>query len=379
VSGFAAYLHVPFCAARCGYCDFNTYTAAELAGGVTVESYPQLLAAEIALAAPQLAGRAPVSSVFFGGGTPSLLAADAVGGLLRRLAEEFGLAEDAEVTLEANPESVSYDYFAALVDVGVNRISLGMQSAVPGVLAALDRTHRPERVAAAVGEARAAGIGQLNLDLIYGAPGESDADWAASLAAAVQLEPDHVSAYALTVERGTRLAARIRRGELAGVDDDVLAERYVLADEALGAAGYSWYEVSNWARRPAARCRHNLAYWTGADWWGFGPGASSHVAGVRWWNVRHPSSYAARVRAGQSPQQDREVLDGPARQLERVLLGVRLADGLPVADLEPAVRPAAAALVGDGLLSAGALAAGRVVLTRRGRLLADAVVRALTG
>lgn len=376
-TSWSAYVHVPFCATRCGYCDFNTYTADELGGGINSKTYPEFVAREIELAARVLGGhRGPLHSVFFGGGTPSLLSAAAVAGLLGRLRSTFGFLSDAEITLEANPESVSVTQFAALAEAGVTRVSLGMQSAVAHVLAALDRTHRPERVAQAVSEARAAGIGQISLDLIYGSPGETDTDWLRSLHAALDLSPDHVSAYALTVEEGTRLAARIRRGELAHVDDDVLADRYLIAEETLSAAGYSWYEVSNWARTPAARCRHNLAYWTGGDWWGFGPGAHSHVGGLRWWNLRHPSAYAARVERGQSPAQARELLDEATRKFEEVMLEVRLADGW---SLRPGARPLAARLAADGLIEPDQLRAGRVVLALRGRLLADAVVRALTG
>jgi putative oxygen-independent coproporphyrinogen III oxidase len=376
--GFGVYVHVPFCTVRCGYCDFNTYTAEELRGGVSVSSYPELVLAEIELAAAVLDGAGPVQTVFFGGGTPSLLPAAGVGALLGRLDSAFGLATGAEVTLEANPESVSAGYFAELVAVGVNRVSLGMQSAVPSVLDVLDRPHRPERVAEAVAEARSAGIEQLSVDLIYGTPGETDADWLASLHAALDLDPDHVSAYSLTVEPGTRLAARVARGEVAAVDEDILADRYQLADDVLGADGYRWYEISNWTKAPAARCRHNLGYWTGANWWGFGPGAHSHVGGVRWWNVRHPSAYADRVRAGRSPAAGREQPSPSAAELEQVMLGVRLADGLPLSGLPPRAVAAARAAAADGLAEAGALQAGRVVLTLRGRLLADTVVQALT-
>jgi putative oxygen-independent coproporphyrinogen III oxidase len=375
-TAFGIYLHVPFCTARCGYCDFNTYTAAELAGGVTPARYPQLVAAELDLAARALPGAGPVATVFFGGGTPSLLQPEQVGGLLRRIAGAFGLAGDAEVTLEANPETLDERRAAGFAAAGVTRVSLGMQSAVGRVLRVLDRVHTPGRAVAAAAECRRAGIGQVSLDLIYGTPGETAADWAASVEAALGAEPDHLSAYALTVEPGTRLAGRVRRGELAPPDDDELAERYEAVDAACAAAGYAWYEVSNWARRPEARCRHNLGYWRGDGWWGLGPGAHSHVGGVRWWNVRHPSGYAARVRAGRSPAAGREVLDEPARRLERILLEIRLAEGLPAGALSPVGAAGADRLVADGLLTRSG--ADRLVLTRAGRLLADAVVRAVS-
>jgi oxygen-independent coproporphyrinogen-3 oxidase len=252
---------------------------------------------------------------------------------------------------------------------------------VPHVLATLERTHRPENVARAVGAARAAGIDQVSLDLIYGTPGESSADWQASLDTALALEPDHVSAYALVVEEGTRLAGQVRRGEVGAPDDDDLADKYVLADETLGAAGLGWYEVSNWARDDATRCRHNMGYWRGEDWWGAGPGAHSHVGGVRWWNVKHPAAYAERLTGGNTPAQAREVLDEDQRTAERVLLGIRLADGLPPdalpSDATTATDEALARLVDDGLLDTDALDTGTLRLTLRGRLLADAVVRVL--
>jgi coproporphyrinogen III oxidase-like Fe-S oxidoreductase len=218
----------------------------------------------------------------------------------------------------------------------------------------------------------------VSIDLIYGAPGESLTDWRTSLAAATALEPDHVSAYALIVEEGTQLARRIRRGEVATPDDDLQADMYELADDLLGAAGYDWYEVSNWARGPEHRSRHNLAYWRGTDWWGFGPGAHSHIAGVRFWNVKHPAAYAQRLAAGESPAAGRERPDAAARALESVLLRTRIREGLAVSELLGQGRHAVAALIADGLVDGASAVRGRIVLTRRGRLLADAVARALT-
>jgi putative oxygen-independent coproporphyrinogen III oxidase len=381
---FGVYLHVPFCEVRCGYCDFNTYTATELGGGATRADYARTALAELALARRVLGSSAPpADTVFIGGGTPTLLDPSDLILLLDGVRRDFGLAEDAEVTTEANPDSVTPQALAALRRGGFTRVSLGMQSAVPGVLRTLDRTHDPARVPQAVSWARSAGL-DVSLDLIYGTPGESAADWRASLDAALDCAPDHVSAYALVVEKGTALAARVRRGELAHPDDDDLADKYELADELLTAAGLSWYEVSNWSRSAATRCRHNLGYWAGGDWWGVGPGAHSHVGGVRWWNVKHPRAYAERLTAGRSPAQAREVLDVDQARSERVLLGVRLADGLDVAVLDTGGVGAVPGLIADGLLaqvptevSAGGGAAGRVTLTPRGRLLADAVVRAL--
>ena len=371
------YLHVPYCSTRCGYCDFNTYTAEELGPGVSRATWVDSAIAEIRLARAVLGDvDLPVATVFVGGGTPTLLPPADLVRAVDAIRDCFGLAAGAEVTTEANPDSVDAAALAEFAAGGFTRVSYGMQSAVPHVLRALDRTHDPERVPRVVADARAAGL-QTSLDLIYGAPGESDADWLASVDAAVACAPDHVSAYALVVEEGTRLAAQVRRGEVASPDDDVLADRYEAADAELSAAGYGWYEVSNWAARPEARCRHNLAYWRGDDWWGVGPGAHSHIRGTRWWNARHPAAWASALAEGRSPAQAREVLDDETRRAEAVLLGVRLAEGLGFDALNAAGRAAVPGLVADGLADAEAAAGRRVVLTRRGRLLADGVVRTL--
>ncbi|MDN5856125.1 MAG: radical SAM family heme chaperone HemW, partial [Actinomycetia bacterium] len=326
---FGIYVHVPFCATRCGYCDFNTYTATELGSGASRDSYADTVADEIALAARVLGSGAPtVSTVFFGGGTPTLLPDGALPRILERIDAAFGLAVDAEVTTEANPDSVDSASLTRLREGGINRISFGVQSAVPHVLATLDRTHDSARVPEVVTAARDAGFDQLSVDLIYGTPGESLADWQASLDYAAGLAPDHVSAYALIVEEGTALARHVARGEVVAPDDDTMADKYLLAEQTLSAAGLGWYELSNWARTPAARCRHNELYWTGANWWGFGPGAHSHVGGVRWWNVKHPAAYAGRLAAGRTPAHAREVLDSDTRRIERILLESRLRDGL---------------------------------------------------
>ncbi len=374
---FGLYLHVPFCASRCGYCDFNTYTATELGGGGSQASYAETAVAEIRLARRVLGDvDLPVATVFVGGGTPTLLPVADLTTLLRAVDAEFGLAPGAEVTTEANPESVNPDSLDRLRSAGFTRISLGMQSARPHVLAVLDRRHTPGRAGSCVVWARAAGFEQVSLDLIYGTPGEGLDDWRASLAAVLEAGADHVSAYALIVEEGTRLAGRVRRGELPMPDEDDLAEKYLLADETLAGAGYRWYEVSNWAR-PGAACRHNLGYWRGDDWWGVGPGAHSHIGGTRWWNVKHPTAYAERLATGASPAAGREVLRPEQRRAERVLLELRLAAGLPLAALDDAGRATAADRVGLGLLDPAAYDAGRAVLTGRGRLLADALVRDL--
>ncbi|GIG35692.1 radical SAM family heme chaperone HemW [Cellulomonas pakistanensis] len=385
--GFGVYLHVPFCTVRCGYCDFNTYTATELGGGASQVAYADTALAEITLGARVMrdAGlpERPASTVFVGGGTPTVLPAGDLVRMLDGVRGAWGLADDAEVTTEANPDSVTPESLAELRRGGFTRVSFGMQSAVPHVLATLERTHDPRRIPDVVRWARDAGLA-VSLDLIYGTPGESLADWRTSLETALATGVDHVSAYALVVERGTKMAVQVRRGDLALPDEDDQAAKYELADDLLTAAGLTWYEVSNWARTPADACRHNLAYWRNDDWWGVGPGAHSHVGGVRWWNVKHPRAYAARLAAGESPAAGRETVEDASARLERVMLGVRLHEGLPVDALSPAARSRVAGLVADGLVdgraalgAAGDAPGRRVRLTRRGRLLADAVVRTL--
>ncbi|MDT5120250.1 MAG: hypothetical protein QOE30_5989 [Mycobacterium sp.] len=370
---FGVYVHVPFCITRCGYCDFNTYTPAEL-GGVNPDAWLLALRSELALAAARL--DAPtVNTVFVGGGTPSLLGGERLATLLDMVREHFALAPDAEVTTEANPESTWPEFFDAIRAAGYTRVSLGMQSTAPRVLATLDRVHSPGRAAAAAREAMAAGFEHVNLDLIYGTPGESDDDLARSVDAAVEAGVDHVSAYALLVEPGTALARRVRSGELAAPDDDVLAQRYELVDARLSAAGMTWYEVSNWSR-PGGECRHNLGYWDGGQWWGAGPGAHGYVGATRWWNVKHPNAYAEMLAGSTLPVAGFEQLDAEALHTEDVLLKTRMRQGLPLAGLGAAERERAKVVVADGLLVADG---DRLILTPRGRLLADAVVRTLLG
>lgn len=381
---FGVYLHVPFCRERCGYCDFNTYTSDELRGAKRTDYASQAIA-EVAMARDilrraELPDR-PASTVFFGGGTPTMLPVTDLAAMLAAVADTWGLVPGAEVTTEANPDSVDADYLRSLADAGFTRVSFGMQSAVPHVLATLERTHDPERVPLVVQWARDAGLG-VSLDLIYGTPGESLDDWQVSLEHAIAQHPDHLSAYSLIVEDGTKLARQIRRGEVAQPDEDLQADMYELADELLGAAGYGWYEVSNWSRGSSNdfaehRSRHNLAYWQGHDWWGIGPGAHSHVGGVRWWNVKHPAAYADRIGAGLSPGAGRETLDDGTRHVESVLLGTRIRGGLVIPRLSPSARNAIAGLIGDGLVEGASAIRGSLVLTLRGRLLADAVVRRL--
>ncbi|AMM21079.1 coproporphyrinogen III oxidase [Frondihabitans sp. PAMC 28766] len=378
---FGVYLHVPFCRVRCGYCDFNTYTSDELRGAKRSDYASQAIA-EVGQAGSILAAAAlperEVSTVFFGGGTPTMLPSSDLASMFHAIRDTWGLTAGAEVTTEANPDSVDETYLRELKAAGFTRVSFGMQSAVPHVLATLERTHDPARIPLVVAWARDAGL-DVSLDLIYGTPGESLDDWERSLDQALEQQPDHLSAYSLIVEDGTKLARQIRRGEVAQPDDDTAADMYELADARLTAAGYEWYEVSNWARGSAHASRHNLAYWQGHDWWGVGPGAHSHVGGVRWWNVKHPAAYAARIAEGVSPAAGRETLDSETRETERILLAVRVRDELAVASLDATGRAAVAGLIADDLIDGRQALAGALRLTLRGRLLADAVVRRLLG
>ena len=375
------YLHVPFCKVRCGYCDFNTYTADELRGAKRSDYAGQAVREiEFAGTVLQRTGLSPraASTVFFGGGTPTMLPVGDLVSMLDAVRRTWGLEPGAEVTTEANPDSVDAGYLLDLAEGGFTRVSFGMQSAVPRVLQTLERTHDPDRIPLVVRWAREAGLG-VSLDLIYGTPGETAADWRASLESAIAQEPDHISTYSLIVEDGTKLARQIRRGEVALPDEDLQADLYELADRMLSEAGYGWYEVSNWARGDEHHSRHNLAYWQGHDWWGVGPGAHSHVGGVRWWNVKHPAAYAERMAAGDSPAAGREELDETTRGIERILLLTRIRDGLRTDDLPPAARTAVAGVIADGLVEGAAAVRGSISLTLRGRLLADAVVRRLVG
>ncbi len=370
---FSLYLHVPFCRTRCGYCDFNTYTANELQGS-SIGSYLAAAHRELDLAASVMGSAPPAQTVFFGGGTPTLLSADQLGGFVQHARDAFGLADDAEVTTEANPETVTAELLEGLLDGGVNRISLGMQSSDQDVLRVLDRVHTPGRAVAAAELAHRVGFEEVSLDLIYGTPGETLDSYRRSLESALAADPEHISAYALIVEEGTGLAQRIRRGELAMTDDDDLADKYPLTDELLTAAGLDWYEVSNFARGERHRARHNMAYWLSHNWWGIGPGAHSHIGGVRWWNRKHPRSYAAALSEGGSPGAGREVLCAGEVRVEQVMLELRLRDGLDISVLSSGERGRLARFFDDALLERRG---DRLVLSLAGRLLADAVVRDL--
>jgi oxygen-independent coproporphyrinogen-3 oxidase len=381
---FHAYVHVPFCRVRCGYCDFNTYTAQEI-GSSSQSSFARDLNTEIDFSKTvlEISGvpTRKLTTVFFGGGTPTLLPAEDLVAMLEKLKETFGLATDAEVTTEANPDSVDEEYFAKLKAAGFTRVSVGMQSAVPHVLQVLERTHNPENVAKAVLAAKAVGL-QTSVDLIYGTPTESLEDWVQSLEQAIALNTDHVSAYSLIVEPGTKLARQIKSGEVESPDEDLHAEMYEVAEELLTKAGFSNYEVSNWSKNVDTRSRHNVAYWKSMDWWGYGPGAHSHVGGVRWWNVKNPSAYTDRIVANLSPALERELVDEENRDIEKVMLEARLSDGMDLTWLKSkgfAGTETISTLMAEGLIDGTAVFSGTLKLTLRGRLLADYVVRKLLG
>jgi len=374
LAAFGVYVHVPFCSVRCGYCDFNTYTADELGEGATRASYADTAISEIQLNTQTMATRPVIETVFFGGGTPTQLPSADLVRILDELRDRFGLAEGVEVTTEANPDSVTPESLAILRDAGFTRISFGVQSAVPHVLAMLDRTHNPDNVPQAVRWAREAGFEQLSVDLIYGTPTESMADWRTSVEQAIELEPDHISAYALIVEPGTAFARKVSRGEVVMPEDDETADKYLLADELFSAAGLGWYELSNWARDEAAQCRHNVLYWRSDDWLGIGPGAHSHLAGERWWNVKHPAAYAQRLAEGESPRHDGETIDTETARVERIMLETRLRTGLGLDAVSSTARTIVTDLESRGLAD---VSGDRLVLTQTGRLLADAVVREL--
>jgi putative oxygen-independent coproporphyrinogen III oxidase len=380
---FHAYVHIPFCTVKCGYCDFNTYTSNEL-GTLKQSDFAATLISEINLSAKilQQSNVAPrkLKTVFFGGGTPSLLPAADLVAILDELESKFGFQSDAEITFEANPDSVTRQSLSALRDAGFTRVSIGMQSAVPDVLKTLERTHNPENVAIALDIAKSLGF-RTSLDLIFGAPGESLSQWEDTIAQVIELDPGHLSAYSLIVEPGTKLARQISSGELAEVDEDLQADKYEIADKLLSEAGYSWYEISNWSKTPELKSNHNLAYWSGQDWWGYGPGAHSHLGSVRWWNHKHPLSYANLLEKGISPAAGREQLDTETAALERILLESRTSEGMSIEQikiLQPGSELAISKLIADGLIEGPEAIVGKLLLTLKGRLLADAVVRELT-
>lgn len=374
----AFYIHIPYCVKRCGYCDFNTYTPSELKiteGLAQISnSYIDLLLMEMKAAKVQVGQSANVPSIFFGGGTPSLMQPNDIGRVISTIKSEFTLLPDAEITMECNPDTVTKESLAAFRAIGVNRVSFGMQSAVKHVLATLDRTHNPENLLQVTTWAKEVGFSEISVDLIYGTPGESLSDWQTSIDAALALPITHISAYALIVEEGTKLAAQIKRGEVAQVDDDLTAEKYLVADKAFTAAGFEWYELSNWAKS-GSLSKHNLAYWLGDNWWGAGPGAHSHLNGKRFWNVKHPNLYKERVLANQSPVADSEVLEELQIESERLMLSLRLPSGVDKQSLNELQLAELSSYVESGHLDQANWNQGRATLTLDGRLIADRILR----
>jgi oxygen-independent coproporphyrinogen-3 oxidase len=372
------YIHIPYCAKRCGYCDFNTYTPSELkSGDLDSLSDPYIDSAlkEIEMAAKEV-GSAIVPTIFFGGGTPSLLPAAQLARIIDEIRRRFTLEKDIEITIEVNPDSVSKEFLDEIKSAGATRVSMGMQSAVISVLKVLDRTHNPESVGDAVAMARTAGFKHVSVDLIYGSPGETIDDWRRSLEYALALDIDHISAYALIVEKGTKLAAQISRGELTMPPDDQSADKYLLADQLFEAAGFSWYELSNWSK-PGGQCRHNIAYWDGSYWWGVGAGAHSYLSGRRWWNVKHPSSYQEKISHGQSPELSHEILTPENLSDEFIMLQIRRREGILHNRLNPSQIHRAEEFLSSGFLDIESWQDMRLVLSRSGRLIADKIVREL--
>jgi len=374
----AFYIHIPYCVKRCGYCDFNTYTPAELqlTEGLTQisNSYIDLLVKEIEFARNQVGESAIVPSIFFGGGTPSLMEASDIKRVITAISKQFKLDPIAEVTLETNPDTVTKEKLKQFYDAGVNRISFGMQSSVPHVLKTLDRTHNPDNLPQVTKWATEVGFKEISVDLIYGTPGESKQDWQQSIDSALALPISHISAYALIVEEGTKLAAQIKRGEIAKPDDDLTAEKYIMADKAFTTAGFNWYELSNWAK-PNSQSKHNLAYWLGHNWWGAGPGAHSHINGKRFWNVKHPNLYKQKIQANETVILDSEVLKGSQIESERLMLSIRLPQGLEKNTLNNQQILELTDYVNSGHLDQENWNLGRATLTLDGRLIADRIVR----
>ena len=373
----AFYIHIPYCVKRCGYCDFNTYTPSELklanALSEVSSSYIDLLLLEIKQAKEKV-GSASVPSIFFGGGTPSLMEPSDIGRVIAQIREEFVLNSDAEITMECNPDTVSKKTLAAFRETGVNRVSFGMQSAVPHVLATLDRTHNPENLPQVTTWAKEVGFSQISVDLIYGTPGETLTDWQKTIDTALSLPITHISAYALIIEEGTKLAAQIKRGEVAPVDDDLAAEKYLLADKEFTAAGFAWYELSNWAK-PNSLSKHNLAYWLGENWWGAGPGAHSHLNGKRFWNVKHPNLYKEKIHSNKSPIADSEELEEIQINSEKLMLSLRLPSGVRKESLNQEQISELSEYVQSGHLDLSNWNQGRATLTLEGRLIADQILR----
>ena len=375
------YIHVPYCLSRCGYCDFNTYTPAELGQSDLARSeissrYITAAAAEVRLARKRIAGNREISTIFLGGGTPSLMEPTDIKRILSTISDDFGLAANCEITMEANPDTVDEDNLAGFIDAGVNRFSFGVQSANTKVLQVLERTHQRENVVQAVESAKRLGVNNLSIDLIYGTPGERVADLEESLDFALSLPINHISAYALIVEAGTRLARKIERGQIDSPDDDEMAMKYQLIDERLNASSFSWYELSNWAKS-GGESIHNQVYWRNGDWWGIGPGAHSHIDGIRWSNIKSPIRYIDAIAKGESTEASREILSEENKRDEKIMLMIRMRDGLHRDDLNQRQLDIVEEYVEAGAIDSKEWSGSRLVLTVAGRLIADRIVRDL--
>jgi len=365
---FGLYIHVPFCATRCGYCDFNTYTPGELGSPRDLTGpYLDALERELEMAAAKV--NRPADTIFVGGGTPSLLGGEGLTRVLNAARNTFGISEGAEITTESNPESTSPEFFAQIKDAGFTRVSLGMQSAASHVLQVLERAHTPGRPFAAAKEAKAAGFEHVNLDMIYATPTETDDDVRRTLELALETGVDHISAYSLIVEDGTRMARKVKKGELPMPDQDTMARRYDIIADTLDNAGFGWYEVSNWAKE-GGECRHNMIYWRDHDWWGAGPGAHSHLGDQRFYNVKLPGRYINMVDGDDLPIADTETLTDSEHHMEKIMLGLRLREGIDRTLLSDKAQPMI-----DGFIERGLLADDtRLHVTHAGRLLADGII-----
>lgn len=368
---FSLYVHVPYCSKRCGYCDFNTYTPSELDREDQIESWLNSAVKEIELARRVLKEELTIDTIFFGGGTPSLLDSNTVDNFIQSVKSNFKLKPGLEITIEANPDSITEEKSQRWLNSGINRVSIGMQSSTKEVLKKLDRTHNPDNVSHSVDILKKSGFDNFSLDLIYGTPGESLNDWENSLKDAIALNPPHISAYSLVIEPGTKMGAQLNRGEISQVNDDEAADKYQLADEILNKNNYSWYEISNWAKKDK-ECKHNLNYWLGNNWWGIGPGAHSHVNGVRWWNHKLPKVWRELLEKQNSPALAREVLSEDQIKSEQIMLLTRLRTGLGNQELD---ENRIENLIANQLAT---LDANKIVLTLKGRLLADEVFRQLS-
>ena len=368
---FSLYVHVPYCAKRCGYCDFNTYVPSELDKDDQIQSWLTSAIKELDLIKKVTNQDLVIDTIFFGGGTPSLLEPEVINEFLENVSRRYSLKPKIEITLEANPDTITQEKSDYWLASGVNRISIGMQSSTKNVLQTLDRTHNPENVLNSVKILKDAGFINYSLDLIYGTPGESLEDWDKTLNDALALAPPHISAYSLVIEPGTKMGAQLNRGEISNVSDDDAADKYSLAEQIFSSRKYEWYEICNWSRSEM-QCQHNLNYCRGNNWWGIGPGAHSHINGVRWWNEKLPKNWREKLTRNQSPALAREVLSERQINDEKLMLLSRLRTGIKSKEVKSSARNS---LIEQGLIYEES---ENIVLTLKGRLLADVVFRHLS-